>query len=298
MTHAQRAWLTSSEPDRDLVRMLLVSVGLHVAAAAVVLVLPSGVFSRPPPPVVAYTVKIVDPNALGGRLSRGPLKPDEAPAGARDTVPQEKEEKPKPEEKKAEEKVEPPKPEEKAVIIPDEKKKAEEKKPPEKKPEAKPAPKKPSKAEVARVEREKRDKEIQQAIRKLGEKGRDKEAAGLGGVEEGKGGALGMGGDGGGGGILTGLDFILYKNQVEAIIKKNWTWVGANPNLTVRMGFRIAEGGEITDVRVVERSGDSSFDDSVMRAIRVSNPLPQPPERYRDVFGNYILDFVSGEMQG
>jgi len=33
--------------------------------------------------------------------------------------------------------------------------------------------------------------------------------------------------DGGGGGVLMGLDFIIYKNQVEAIIKKKLTWVVA-----------------------------------------------------------------------
>ncbi|MGH7818656.1 MAG: energy transducer TonB, partial [Candidatus Binatia bacterium] len=142
-----------------------------------------------------------------------------------------------------------------------------------------------------------RDRRIQEAVRRMGEKGEGKEAAGLGGLEEGKGATLGTGGDGGGGGILAGLDFIIYKNQVEGIIKRNWTWVGANPNLTVRVGFRIQENGDITDIRVVQRSGDGSYDESVLRAIRISSPLPAPPEKYRDVFGNYLLDFVSGELQ-
>ena len=62
--------------------------------------------------------------------------------------------------------------------------------------------------------------------------------------------------DGGGGGVLTGLDFIIYKNRVEALIKKNWTWVGANPNLTIRVGFRIGDDGEIADLRIVTSSGD------------------------------------------
>jgi TonB family protein len=54
---------------------------------------------------------------------------------------------------------------------------------------------------------------------------------------------------------------------------------------------------KITDVRVVERSGDGTYDESVLRAVRMSSPLPPPPEKYRDVFGNYLLDFVSGELQ-
>lgn len=93
-----------------------------------------------------------------------------------------------------------------------------------------------------------------------------------------------------------GLDFIIYKNQVEGLIKKNWTWVGANPDLTIRVGFRIGDNGEIGDVRVIDRSSDSSFDESVLRAIRISSPLPAPPAKYRDVFGNYVLEFVSGQL--
>jgi colicin import membrane protein len=101
----------------------------------------------------------------------------------------------------------------------------------------------------------------------------------------------------GGGGILAGLDFILYKNQVEGIIKRNWTWVGTNPNLTVKVGFRIREDGEIVDVRILQSSGDAGYDQSVLQAIRASTPLPPPPEKYRDVFGDYRIDFVSGNLQ-
>ena len=146
---------------------------------------------------------------------------------------------------------------------------------------------------LAKIER---DKDIQEAIKRLGEKGASKKAGGLGGTEEAKRAALGSGGEGGGGGVLTGLDFIIYKNQVEGLIKRNWTWVGANPDLTIRVGFRIGDDGQIGDLRVIDRSGDSSFDDSVMRAIRISSPLPAPPAKYREVFADYVLEFVSGEL--
>lgn len=290
MSVAAHPWIAARGLEPALIWMVVVSALLHAMGLAVVYFLPARVFSSAPPPVVAYTVKIVDPSALGGRLPRGPLKPDQPTAGTPVSVPEESREteKPKPpEEKKSEPKEELKN--EKTVTLP-EAKQAEKKKPlPEKaKPEKTPHPR-----EVTRLER---DRQIQDAIRQLGEKGKGKEAAGLGGTEPGKGAALGIGGDGGGGGILMGLDFILYKNQVESLIKKNWTWIGANPDLTVRVGFRIEESGEIREPKIVQASGDAGYDESVMRAIRASSPLPPPPEKYRDVFGNYLLDFVSGEL--
>jgi TonB family protein len=298
MSEGRHAWLADRDSEPVLSWMIVLSAILHVAAAAVFFMLPKDFFVRSVPPVVAYTVKIVDASALGGRLPKGEIHPDSAPQGIAQPAPKEEakpEPKPKPE-KKPEPK---PEPEKKVVKLPDvtkkpepekekpvEKKKAEAKK---KEPE-KPKPTAREKAEAAR------DREIQEAVRRLGEKGKGKHASGLGGVEEGKGAALGIGGDGGGGGILTGLDFIIYKNQVEAIIKKNWTWVGANPNLTVRLGFSIAKDGQITDLRIASGSGDASFDESVLRAVRISNPLPPPPEKYRQAFANYVLEFVSGEL--
>jgi colicin import membrane protein len=292
------AWRARRGAEPALSWMVAFSAFLHVAAGIAIALLPRQWLMRTPPPVVAYTVKIVDPSALGGRLPQGPIRTEPAASVANPApreVPETKPEvKPKPEPKKPEPKpepkAEPPKPEEKKVVtLPDVEKKTEPK-PEAKKPQPTP---RPSKAELAKIER---DKQIQEAIKHLGEKGNSKKAAGLGGTEAGKGAALGTGGNGGGGGILMGLDFIIYKNQVEGLIKKNWTWVGANPDLTIRVGFRIGDNGEIGDVRVIDRSGDASFDDSVLRAIRISTPLPAPPAKYRDVFANYVLEFVSGQL--
>ncbi len=279
MKAAADAWLSDSRLDPTLAWMVLLSLLVHLAAGVAVLLLPRNFFVPVPPPVVAYTVKIVDPSALGGRLPKGPLQPEAPPQAPQSPPP--------PEEPKPEAKPPPPEPAEEAVVLSD--KKVREKPPPKAPEKATP---KPSKAEAAR---DQRNRSIQEAIARL-ERGKSKQAAGLGGQEEGKGAALGVGGDGGGGGILTGLDFILYKNQVESIIKKNWTWVGADPDLTIRVGFRIGEDGSITDLRIVERSRDSSYDESVMKAIRLSSPLPVPPEKYRAIFASYVLEFVSGEL--
>jgi TonB family protein len=277
MSDGRHAWLAYRASEPVLSWMIVVSTIIHLSGAALLFSLPKNFLMRSPAPVVAYTVKIVDASALGGRLPKGEIHPEVVPQGVAKPAP------------KVEPKQEPePKPQAKVVKLPEAQKKPEpkvEKKQPEKP--------KPSKQEEARSAR---DREIQDAVRRMGEKGKGKQASGLGGLEEGKGAALGIGGDGGGGGVLTGLDFIIYKNQVEGIIKKNWTWVGANPDLTIRVGFRIANDGQIADLRVADASGDASFDESVLRAVRISSPLPPPPEKYRQAFANYMLEFVSGQL--
>ena len=308
MSRASRAWLSDSGPDPELTWMVVASGLLHLLVAVGLLLVPSGLLASAPPPIVAYTVKIIDPSSLGGRLPKGEIRENQEPEGAKVVAPKEepkvepKPEPPKPEPKVEEKAPEPEPVEEAEVIIPDKKKpeppkeqpKPEPKKPIATKEKAKPAAAKPTKDELARIDR---DKQIQDAIRRVGERGKGNTPTGLGGREEGKGAALGIGGDGGGGGTVMGLDFIIYKNRVEGVFKQNWTWVGANPNLNVRIAFRIETNGEIKDVRILQRSGDGTYDESVIRAIRASSPLPAPPEKYRDVFANYTIDFVSGEMR-
>ncbi|MEA2624759.1 MAG: hypothetical protein QOD06_804, partial [Candidatus Binatota bacterium] len=116
MTPGARGWLSDSGPEPELTWMVVASTAVHVAAFAVLAFLPREIFSGTPPAVVAYTVKIVDPNALGGRLPQGPIRPDRAPAAARDGA---RDESKPPAEKKPPPKQEPARPpEEKAVTIP------------------------------------------------------------------------------------------------------------------------------------------------------------------------------------
>jgi TonB family protein len=55
--------------------------------------------------------------------------------------------------------------------------------------------------------------------------------------------------------------------------------------------FGIKENGEIVGLRIVQPSGDTSYDDSVLRALRKSAPFPAPPEDYRREFSNVELAF-------
>ncbi|MGH7845034.1 MAG: energy transducer TonB [Candidatus Binatia bacterium] len=117
------------------------------------------------------------------------------------------------------------------------------------------------------------------------------------GVGEGVG-AMAPGSGGRGGGLVKGIDFIVYHNKMLQLIKDRWAWAGRRTNLEVTVRFGIKENGEIDGLRITQRSGDASFDDSVMRAVRSVNPLAPPPEAYRADFSDVELIFRPADLRG
>ncbi len=121
---------------------------------------------------------------------------------------------------------------------------------------------------------------------------------GMGGTERTLNGPAGVGGEGpGGGGTLRGLEFVVYYNQMLTRIKESWTYVGERSDLRVTVRFSILDSGEITDLRLVERSGDPGYDASVERAIKRVSPLPPPPEAYRKDFSDVELTFRPADLR-
>jgi colicin import membrane protein len=99
------------------------------------------------------------------------------------------------------------------------------------------------------------------------------------GAGEGEG-AAALGKGGRGGGVVKGMDFIIYKNRMEDTIKRNWVWPGqrSNRKLGVTVRWSVKDNGEIIGLKIVQPSGDPAYDDSVVRAVRKSSPLPPVPE--------------------
>ncbi|MBI3783016.1 MAG: cell envelope integrity protein TolA [Deltaproteobacteria bacterium] len=106
------------------------------------------------------------------------------------------------------------------------------------------------------------------------------------------GGPISVGPGEGAGGQPLGLDYILYRGQLESRIKENWAWAGTGSTLEAAVHFSITPNGDIVDVRIVKASGDRGFDSSVERAVRAINPMPPPPTQYRDQFANVEYTFT------
>jgi len=117
------------------------------------------------------------------------------------------------------------------------------------------------------------------------------------GTGEGVGGsALGAGGRGGPG-IVKGMDYVIYQNRMLSTIKNNWVWVGPRGNIKVVVHFNIKDNGEIVGLKIVQASGNSSYDESVLRAVRKSSPLPALSENIRNGFSEVELAFRPEDLE-
>ena len=293
----ERSFSVARSEDR-LPKWLLFSLILHgifVAALFIASFLPSST----PPEVPVYVVDLVGGEKIGGlKLGTEMRSPPEPAVKAPEPTPAASAPAPKPEVKK--ETPETSKPiekkaaEEKKIVIKDKTK------PEPAKPDSALAKKEPAKEmkEGAKSESASADSVRERLLQAAVDRAKSREnsqkpvkdalSAGAG---EGEGAAgLGPGGRGGPG-IVKGMDFIIYQNRMLGTIKDNWTWVGQRSNLKVVVHFGVKETGEIVGLKIVQPSGDPSYDESVLRAVKKSSPLPAPPESYRKDFADVELTF-------
>src|ERR1044071_369723 len=270
----------STEP---LPKWVVVSLIVHLALIAAVFLapfLPSR--ERPAPPV--YVVDLVGGEKIGGlKLSAEIAPPAPAKAKIEPSKRTVREPKKEAQEIKAErtEKIKPAekKPAEEKVLAVKEKAKTE---PPVIKKEATKEPKEEAKSETASADSV-RERLLQSALDRAKSRAETSTKPGKGetlssGSGEGEGAAaLGQGGRGGPG-IVKGMDFMIYQNRMLSTIKENWAWVGQRSNLKVVVHFGIKDSGEIVGLKIVQPSGDPSYDESVLRAVKKSSPLSLIPK--------------------
>lgn len=98
-------------------------------------------------------------------------------------------------------------------------------------------------------------------------------------------------GKGGGGGIVRPPEFFVYEKMLRARIKDAWRWYDANAALITQIEFYIEPDGRVRNVSVSKSSGDSSFDESVVRAVMKTSPLPPPPPTVYQFFKHVRTTF-------
>jgi colicin import membrane protein len=287
--------------QEKLPKWLFFSFLAHIALIISLFVMPLlPTHTSPAPPI--YTVDLVGGERIGGynlgtESAPAPTSKD-APKKANSEVaapppePKKESKKEKPEKIAKSEKVnakEKPVPTEEKVVVKQSVKTEQQKK------DAMTETKSESKSESVSLDRV-RERLMQSAIERVKARteGAQKTSKGeviSAGPGEGHGSAsLGVGGPGGGG-VVKGIDFIQYRLRMENLIKDNWAWAGQKNTLKVVVGFGIKDSGDIFGIKIVQSSGDPSYDESVLRAIRKSSPLPVPPENYRKDFADVELTF-------
>ena len=90
-------------------------------------------------------------------------------------------------------------------------------------------------------------------------------------------------------------EHLAYFRQLDEKIRSNWTVpelaLGNKEHLMVQLRIVIEKDGRVSMVRMEKTSGNSYFDDSVLRAINKASPLPVPPEQLRGGEDHYEIGF-------
>lgn len=146
------------------------------------------------------------------------------------------------------------------------------------------------KEQEKRARREREDK-LKKAIEKSASRYKGNSAdAGGSGI-----GAAKIGGNDRGGGTLASVEFIRYRNALEAHIKGGWHWLAGTERLSAQVSVAILPDGVIQNAEILQSSGRSGFDESVLRAVYKASPVPAPPASLRDKFREVRIVFDSHE---
>ena len=290
-TRSRRQAVSTSE--EKLSKWLAFSFFFHLALIASLLLIPFLPRNRTPLYPV-YTVDLVGGEKIGATNLGTELTPAPKPlpekAEARPAVPVSETKDTKKEKPKAVEKVSPAP--EKVTL------RESVKKEPTKKELTKEA-KNESKSEEDSLDRV-RERLLQSAVERAKNRTESTQKTSNGeqissGTGQGQG-AASLGPGGVGGGEVKGMDFIIYQNRMFETIKGNWAWVGQKTNLIVVVHFSIKDNGDIIGLKIVQPSGDLSYDESVVRAVKKSSPLPAPPESYRKDFADVTISFKPKDL--
>ena len=79
-------------------------------------------------------------------------------------------------------------------------------------------------------------------------------------------------------------EYLKYQAMIRARIMREWiiptafTEEGGKP-LNSRIAVLINDEGEVTSAHWEGRSGNASFDQSALRAVKKASPFPRPPDR-------------------
>ncbi len=100
-------------------------------------------------------------------------------------------------------------------------------------------------------------------------------------------------------GAIGSLSMRIYQATVKSHIEDNWSYPAAIQNrkdLEVTVNLKIREDGAIMKYEFVKKSGDSIFNQSVLKAIERSNPIPPFPEGYEKSYDEFEFRFSLKEL--
>jgi len=270
--------------------VIAASLLFHAAAVAGMFFVPESISIRRPHPGVVYEVQLVEMPGGGGQgKAAAPKKPaaqpkTESPAKSKKAV--------SIPEKKPARRIAPVQREKKPVVVAKKTAKTDTK-PAKKKKEV--SPSELIERAISRIERKEKAKtpspsktsgegHLEQALTGLEARAREQ-------------GGTGSGREGG----FMGTAMQIYMAKVHDWISSNWSYPVAlqsgEENLEATVVLTVQRDGTITSTRIAQRSSNTIFDESVLRAIERSDPLPPFPEVYRRSHDEFEIRFSLEELE-
>ena len=80
--------------------------------------------------------------------------------------------------------------------------------------------------------------------------------------------------------ILSADEAEAYIDKVEQRIMAVWKLPPKSDGLKVTLRYSLARNGSVSFVRVEKTSGNQSFDNSAVQAVRRASPFPRPPKMF------------------
>ncbi|MBW2708186.1 MAG: TonB C-terminal domain-containing protein [Deltaproteobacteria bacterium] len=261
-------------------RFIFLSLLLHLCALSLLLFVPDAVSTRKISGPTVYEVNLV---SLPAAKPKAPAKSVQSKAAAKKKTHSRK--------ATVTQRISPPPKKEKPVVIGKrtvKKKKSTPRKPPKaKKPKA--SPSKLIDRAVARIKKNVRthkgDQHLNRAISNIRDRVEKSEKSGSGS------------------GSVEGIAIRMYQMEVEARIKSNWQYPVAltspskRKDLVATVVVKVRQDGTILKSWFIDRSGNAIFDDSTIKAVARSDPLPPFPEGYHKRQDEMEIRFNLSELE-
>ena len=96
----------------------------------------------------------------------------------------------------------------------------------------------------------------------------------------------------------NGITIHLYRMEIYDLIKSNWSLPALDDeSLAAVIELTVKNNGTILKTRMTQRSGNERFDQSVLKAIKRSDPLPPFPEGYRKTHEEIEINFNLSDLE-
>lgn len=98
--------------------------------------------------------------------------------------------------------------------------------------------------------------------------------------------------------IKASSELISYTELLRAMVVENFLWYQSNKDFVTEIQIQVQPNGAIANTKILQSSGNASFDQATLRAIEKSSPLPAPTGKLVQLFQQeaIVLKFNGSDL--